>query len=268
MSTRLRVFAVAWLLVFIAACNPATLGPAAESSQPIEPASPAQIPTPETSLAPSLAPSATSSQAPSASGPIDPAAFTSLVDNAWFPLVPGTVFTYKGTKDGHKAVETVTVTSKTKVVGGVTCVVIEDKVSLAGVPAERLLGYYAQDRDGNVWYFGEDDQELENGHVVSTEGSWHAGVDNAPPELFMEASPTVGKSFAHDYTKSDFAVLSLADKVTVPLGAFADALVIKEWSPIEPDVETHKYYVPSVGLVRDVAVKGPTEEFVLVKVEH
>jgi hypothetical protein len=203
------------------------------------------------------------------SGAIDPTAFGTTVDNPWFPLVPGTTFTYTGTKDGRKAVETLTVATDTKVIAGVACVVVEDNVSLGGVAVERLLGYYAQDRDGNVWYFGEDMLEVNaKGQVVSTAGSWHAGVDKAPPALFMEASPTVGKTFAHDYTKNDFAVLSLADAVKVPYGAFADALVVKEWSPLEPDVETHKFYVRGVGLVRDVAVKGPREELVLVTVEH
>ena len=94
------------------------------------------------------------------------------------------------------------------------------------------------------------------GQVVSTDGSWHAGVDKAPPALFLEASPTGGKSFAHDYTKSDFAVLSLAGKVTVPFGSFSDALVTKEWSPVEPAVEMHKYYVRGVGLVVERPVLG------------
>jgi hypothetical protein len=267
--SRFSVLAVAGLLIIVAGCGSASQKPTPESSQPVEPTSTALASSSsERSASPSVTPSIAPSMAAAASGQIEPADFTSTVDNARFPLVPGTVFTYRGTKDGHKAVEIVTVTGETKILAGVTCVVIEDKVSLAGVPAERLLGYYAQDRGGNVWYFGEDDEELDNGQVVSTEGSWHAGVDKAPPALFMEASPTVGKSFAHDYTKSDFAVLSLADKVTVPFGAFTDALVTKEWSPVEPDVETHKFYVGGVGLVRDVAVKGPTEEFVLVKVER
>jgi hypothetical protein len=258
--SRFSVLAVAGLLIIVAGCGSASQKPTPESSQLIEPT----LALASRSSAPSAAPS----RAAGASGPIDPAEFTSTVDNAWFPLVPGTVFTYQGTKDGHKAVEIVKVTGEKKVLAGVTCIVIEDSVSFAGVPAERLLGYYAQDRAGNVWYFGEDDEGLDNGQVISTEGSWHAGVDKAPPAFFLEGSPTVGKSFAHDYTKSDFAVLSLAGKVTVPFGAFTDALVTKEWSPVEPDVEMHKFYVRGVGLVRDVAVKGPTEEFVLVKVEH
>jgi hypothetical protein len=84
----------------------------------------------------------------------------------------------------------------------------------------------------------------------------------------VEGTPVVGHSFEHAATKNDFAVLSLATAVKVPYGSFDNALVTKEWSPLEPDIETHKFYVPHLGVVRDVAVKGPTEELVLAKVEH
>jgi hypothetical protein len=268
MSTRSLALALLGSALLIAGCSATSVSPAAEPSastgpSPIAPASPASEP----SLGPG--PSAAASRTPAASGVIDPANFTSTVDNPWFPLTPGAKFTYTGTKDGRKAVETFTVTTGTKVIAGVTCVVLDDQVSLGGVPAERLLGYYAQDRGGNVWYFGEDMFELDaSGHVVGNGDSWHAGVDKAPPALFMEASPTVGDSFAHDYTKNDFAVVSLAEAVKVPYGAFTDALVTKEWSPLEPTIETRKYYVRGLGLVRDVAVKGPTEELVLVKVDR
>jgi hypothetical protein len=268
MSTPFSVLAVLGTAMLFASCTSTTVAPsefgrASDRPLPTASASPGSRP----SLAPTLG--TAPPKPPAASGTIEPANFTNAVDNPWFPLTPGTSLTYQGTKDGKKAVERFTVTSATKIIDGVTCVVVEDRISLGGVAAEKLLGYYAQDRAGTVWYFGEDTQELDaNGQVVSTEGSWRAGVDKAPPALFMEASPTVGHSFAHDYTKNDFANLSLTDKVTVPYGSFIDVLVTKEWSPLEPDIETHKYYVRGVGAVRDVAVKGPTEEFVLVKVEH
>jgi len=199
------------------------------------------------------------------SGPVDPANFAAKIDNAWFPLAPGTTLTYEGTKDDKRAVRVSAVTSKTKVIEGVTCVVVEDKVSLGGSPAERALAYYAQDLQGNVWIFGEDSQEIEHGRVVKNE-SWQAGVDGALPSFFMEAAPAIGHSFAHEYTNNDFEVVSLSESVKVPYGSFTDALLTKEWSPEEPDVLTHKYYVRGLGEVRDVSVKGPLEEFKLVQV--
>jgi hypothetical protein len=199
------------------------------------------------------------------SGPVDPANFVSKIDNPWYPLPPGMSLTYRGEKDRKLADRVVAVMSRTIVIEGVTCVVVEDSVSFAGQVAEKNLGYYTQDRQGNVWNFGEDAQEFENGQVIATEG-WRAGVDGALPSLVMEAAPAVGDAFAHDYTKNHFAVVSLAEPVTVPYGAFTDALVTKEWSPVEPDVLTHKYYARGVGEVRDVVVRGPKEEFVLLSV--
>ncbi len=266
MSRRLAVLGLVVPFLVFTGCVPVgtgsgDVGPTIEPSL-VRPPSPS----PTDGLEPTA--STVPSVSPGASGAIDPANFTSTVDNPWFPLLPGTMLTYQGTKDAKTAVETFTVTHATKVIAGVTCVVVEDRVSLGGVPAEKLLGYYAQDRAGNVWYFGEDMEELApNGTVVSTDGSWHAGVDKAYAAFFLEGSPTVGHSYGHDYTKNNWAVVRLSDQVTVPYGTFA-ALVTKEWSPLEPDVESRKYYVRGVGVVRDVVVKGPTEEFVLVKVEH
>ena len=270
MATRIPSVVFLWvalLATLIAACD-STSAPSHGADQSSQPSSAASL-LPSTQPSEMAGASAAASNRPAASGPIDPASFTSAIDNRWLPIARGTKWTYQGTKDGKRAVETFIVTRTTKVIDRVECVVTEDAVSLDGVPAETIIGCYAQDRDGNVWYFGEENQELDaGGRVVSTSGSWRAGVDHAPPALVMEGTPVVGHSFAHDYTKNDFAVVSLAEKVTVPYGTFDTALVTKEWSPDEPDIETHKFYVSGLGVVRDVAVSGPTEEFVLIRVEH
>ena len=148
------------------------------------------------------------------SGPLDPANFTGKIGNPWYPLTPGTKLTYRGEKDRKLADRVVAVTDRTIKIAGVTCVVTEDDVSFAGELAEKNLGYYAQDRQGNVWNFGEDAEEFESGQVVTTEG-WRAGLDGALPSLVMEAAPAVGDAFAHDYTKNHFAVVSLSEPVKV-----------------------------------------------------
>ena len=199
---------------------------------------------------------------------IDLANFGGAIDNPWLPLTPGTVLTYEGTKDDKPASLVVTVTKKMKAVDGVDCVVVEEMVSLAGKPADKTVGYYAQDRQGNVWYFGEDVQELNSkGKVTKTEG-WHAGIDGASPTLVMEAAPTKGHTLVNEYTNDHSEVVSLAKSVKVPFGSYKDALMIKEWTPDEPDVLVNKYYVRDIGTVRDVAVKGDKEEFLLVDVKH
>lgn len=204
---------------------------------------------------------ASNSAAPPASG------YTTRIDNPWYPLGPGTVLTYQGQKDRKAANRVVTVTGKTLKIAGVSCVVVEDDLYFADELAEKNVEYYAQDSAGSVWNFGEDAQEFENGKLAVSE-SWRAGVDGAQPALVMEASPVVGHSFVHEFSKNYFAVVSLAEPLRVPYGSFTDALVTKEWSPLERDVLTQKYYLRGVGEARDEVVRGPKEEFVLVSVKR
>ena len=198
--------------------------------------------------------------------PFNPADFGTTIDNPWLPLRPGTVRNYQGIKDATPAILVSTVTTKTKTIAGVACVVVEDVLTLAGTPTERTIGYYAQDKAGNVWYFGEDVQELNaQGKVVKSEG-WHTGTDGAKPGLIMPAQPEVGVELVQTATDDHSEVVSLAKPVKVPLGDYPDALLFKEWTPHEPNVLINKYYVKRIGLVRDVSVKGDNEEFQLVAI--
>ena len=131
---------------------------------------------------------------------IDPADFSPDVTNPWFPLTPGRTLVYTGTKDGQKALNLVATTSRTKKIDGVTTRVVEDRLYLSNVLEERTSDYYAQDRCGNVWYFGEDTAELDrHGNIVDTEGTWHAGVDDAQPGVFMQAHPQVSRRFRQEW---------------------------------------------------------------------
>jgi hypothetical protein len=208
----------------------------------------------------------------SASGP-DPGDFVGRVDNPWFPLVPGTTFVYRGVKDGKSARDVVTVTHATKTIQGVHCTAVRDRLYLAGRLEERTTDWYAQDRRGNVWYFGEATAELDRaGHVTSTEGSWLAGRDGAQAGIFMTARPMVGQSRRQEYYKryaeDHFAVVSLRARVSVPYTSSNRALLTKEWTPLEPGTLDHKYYVRGIGNVKEVTVKGPLERSELVSVQR
>ena len=73
-------------------------------------------------------------------------------------------------------------THRTKAIEGVRTTVVHDVVLRHGKPREVTDDWYAQDRDGNVWYFGENTKELDrHGHVTSREGSFKAGRDGARP---------------------------------------------------------------------------------------
>ena len=202
---------------------------------------------------------------------IDPADFTTRIDNKNFPLKPGTTFVYEGkTKDATEG-DVVAVTSDTKNIMGVECVVVNDRVTEDGKLTEKTYDWYAQDKKGNVWYFGEDSKEYENGKVVSTKGSWQAGVDGAKPGIIMPADPKVGENYRQEYYKGkaeDMAkVLSLDESATVPYGSFDHALMTNEWTPLEPNIAEHKYYAAGVGNILEVAVKGPQERLELVDVK-
>ena len=199
---------------------------------------------------------------------IDPANFSTTIDNKYMPLKPGTTYIYES-EDGATRVEVV-VLQETKTIQGVTCVVVRDTVSEDGTMVEDTLDWYAQDRDGNVWYFGEDTKEYEEGVVVSTAGSWEAGVKGAVPGIIMKADPKVGDTYQQEYLKGeaeDMAeVLALDVSIDVPYGSFTQVLRTKEWTPLEPGVEEEKLYAPRIGNIQTKTVKGGSEVENLVQV--
>ena len=202
---------------------------------------------------------------------IDPASFSPDVTNPWFPLRPGRTLVYTGTKDGRRALDLFAPSHRTRVVNGVRTRVVEDRLYLDDVLAERTSDYYAQDRCGNVWYFGEDTAELDrHGKVVSTEGTWHYGVGGAQPGVFMQARPQLGRRFRQEWLEGAaedvFKVIDRSARVTVPFGSFRHALRTAETNALEPDVLDNKYYVRGVGEVAELAVKGPREALRLVEI--
>ena len=201
---------------------------------------------------------------------IDRARFSDQVINRYFPLTPGTTYVYEGTKEGAAQRNEVTVTRDTKTILGVRCVVVHDTVMEEGSVVEDTFDWYAQDSDGNVWYFGEDSKEYENGKVISTEGSWEAGVDGAQPGIVMEASPKVGDSYRQEYYQGeaeDMAkVLKINESTTVSAGSYEQVVVTEDFTPLEPDVVEHKYFAPGVGFVAGSMVKGGSEQIELVKI--
>lgn len=203
---------------------------------------------------------------------IDPDEFVTEIDNPYFPLTPGTTFFYEGYKDNNATSNEVYVTHKTKKIIGVTTVVVRDRAFLNGKLVEETFDWYAQDEDGNVWYFGEDAKEYENGVVVSTEGSWQAGVNGAKPGIVMEAEPEKGDIYRQEYAKGvaeDMAkVLRLNVGVTVPYGSFKHCIETKDYSMLDPGIVEHKYYAPGIGFVSGIMVKGGSENTELVNITH
>jgi hypothetical protein len=195
--------------------------------------------------------------------------FTANVTNPWFPLRPGSVYRYRGVKDGRPSRDVMTVTHRTRTIQGAQCVAVSDLLYLNGKLGERTTDYYTQDPHGNVWYFGERTAELDaNGHVTSTSGSWLTGVHGARPGIFMFARPRPGLSARQEYLKGEaedhFEVVGMRYAVTVPYRHFSGAMLTKEWTPLEPGVIDHKYYVRGIGTVLEQTVKGGNERNELV----
>jgi hypothetical protein len=203
---------------------------------------------------------------------IDPANFVTTIDNRYFPLKPGTGFHYRGVKDAVVQTDDMIVTHQVKNVLGVRCTVVRDTVSEHGKPLERTFDWYAQDRDGNVWYMGEDARELKNGRFVRASDSWQAGVNGAQPGVIMPAHPRPKQVYRQEYYPPGGAldqarVLGTVAMIDVPMGSFKRPLATIEWSPVEPQFEK-KYYVAGVGEVMEQVVQGGHEQFELVKVTH
>jgi hypothetical protein len=203
----------------------------------------------------------------------NPSEFSARVDNVWFPLKPGTVFVYRGVKDGEPSRDVVTVTHRTTRIEGVPCVSVDDRLYVRGRLEERTTDWYAQDTKGNVWYFGENTAELdEQGRVTSTEGTWQAGRAGAIPGIYMPAHPAVGQSGRQEYYKGHaedhFEVVSLNAAVRVPYVSSRHALLTKEWTPLEPGVVDHKLYVRGVGTVLEQTVKGGNERNELISLRR
>jgi hypothetical protein len=191
---------------------------------------------------------------------LDPADFVHPIDNPYLPLRPGARWTYEGVVDGEDTRIELAVTTTHKEILGISAVGVSDTNHIDGELAAETLDWYAQDREGNVWYLGEETKEYENGVLKGTEGSWRAGVDGALPGIFMRAAPTVGDAYRQTYQPGQAEDLARVEQVgatqSIGLGDYRDVVVIQEWTPLEPETMERKYYAPGVGKIHEVITSG------------
>jgi hypothetical protein len=201
---------------------------------------------------------------------IDPSNFVTRVDNPYFPLTPGTTFIYEGQTEQGFEHDEFAVTHHTRTILGVRCIEVHDSVTTDGELTEDTFDWFAQDREGNVWYFGENTHELEDGLITTIEGTFMAGVNGDKPGIIMKAHPDVGDFYRQEFSLNnaeDFAeTRSLTQTVRVPAGTFHNCLKSKETTPLEPDLVEYKYYAPGVGNVLTVDARtGDREELVRIQ---
>jgi hypothetical protein len=200
---------------------------------------------------------------------VDPASFVEVVDNPYFPMIVGSRWVYEGESDGEVERVEITVTDDAKTVMGIAATVVRDSVYVDDELVEDTYDWFAQDRDGNVWYLGEDSTEYENGEAASTAGSWEAGVDGALPGIVMPAEPIVGDAFRQEYYLGEaedmFAIVEVDGSSDVPTGHYEDVVTTTDWTPLEPDVIEEKQYAPGVGKLREAKTAGGEEVSELVE---
>lgn len=189
---------------------------------------------------------------------INPADFVAVVDNPYFPRIPGDKFIYEGqTENGFERIELV-ILEETKVIMGVTTTIMRDTVYLNGEIREDTYDWFAQDKDGNVWYFGEDVNDYENGVVVSKAGSWEAGVDGALPGIVMYGDPAahLGESYLQEYYAGEAEdtadLLSVRENLEIAFGSFDNVVQTYDYTPLDPNSQEHKFYAAGLGKIRNV----------------
>jgi hypothetical protein len=219
--------------------------------------------------------------APPAAGTPHRGAFSAptRVDNRWWPLVPGTRYTLVGSAnrgDGRRPHRVLfTVTDLTKVIDGVTTVVVWDRDYNGGRLLEDELAFNAQDDEGTVWNFGEYPEQYEHGRLAGAPDTWIVGRAGAREGVAMPARPRVGtasylQGWAPAIEFSDRArVFGTGRRTCVPLACYRGVLETDEWNPTEHGAHERKFYAPGVGNIRVGVASGKEREaLVLQRVEH
>jgi hypothetical protein len=202
---------------------------------------------------------------------LNPADFTTRIDNPYWPMRKGSRWVYRETdNEGAKQRVVVTVTRRTKMIAnGVRARVVRDVVTEDGKPVEVTDDYYAQDKAGNIWYLGEATTEYENGKPSSTAGSFEAGVDGAQAGIIMPAKPRVGLAYREEYyaghAEDKARIVSLREQAEVPFGHFRKVLMTRNTNPLEPKSVEFKFYARGVGPVLAVGVSGGSDREDLVR---
>jgi hypothetical protein len=182
-----------------------------------------------------------------------PTEWVATVTHPLFPLTPGTTLRYEDRGTGETVV--VEVLEDTRVVKGVLATVVRDRVYEDGELVEDTHDWFAQDRSGNVWYLGEQSQEIEAGDVVGTPGSWEWGADDALPGIVMWADPAEAgdREYFQEYrpgiAEDRGRYVAFDRDVTVPAGRFRGCVVTEDWNLLESGARERKTYCPRVGLV-------------------
>ena len=201
---------------------------------------------------------------------LNPSDFGKVVNNPYFPLPVGRTWVYKGVKDGKTQVDRVHVTSATRKIEGIMAMTVTDVARHHGRLLEKTTDWYAQAKDGTVWYLGERTAAYLPGGKVDRSGSWIAGVKDAEPGIVMKPHPRVPDAYRQEFMRGNAEdtawIVIRGGQLAVPAGKFHRTLTSLEFTRLEPGVIDQKVYAPGVGIISEQAVRGPAEVARLVRV--
>lgn len=202
---------------------------------------------------------------------INPTEFSFELTNKYFRLRPGMKFTYLKMGLTKKERTEVEVLGNTKIVMGVKTIVVRSREWGDDVLKEDTYDWYAQDKEGNVWYFGEQVANYEDGKMKNNAGSWEAGVDGALPGIVMPGNPKVGQTHRQEYYKGGaedmVTIVSVDESVKVAFGSYDGCVKIRNWSKLESGAE-NKTFCAQVGFmvveepVGETGLMSPRNELV------
>ena len=192
---------------------------------------------------------------------INPANFSNStnITNTYYPAPPGKKYIYEGqTDEGLERVEEERL-AETKTIMGITCIVVNFKEYVNGKLTEDTRDWYAQDNNGNLWYFGEAvDNYNANGTISDHGGSWEAGIDGAQPGMIMPANPQTGMRYREEYyfghAEDEAEITRTGITETISLGTFNNCIKTKNWTALEPDALENKVYAPGIGLIKEIDI--------------
>jgi hypothetical protein len=189
--------------------------------------------------------------------------------NRYFPLRIGNRWEFQSGTETN----TVEITNETKLIDDVTCIVSRDLVYDEGKLIEATDDWFAQAKDGNVWYCGEEAKSYEsfegdqpqNPELVSVDGLFKAGVEGAKPGIIFQARPIVGQSYLEEFALANAEDMAQVFSTTYSFGEDAeldrfvprrlaqhlcnrDCVVTENVSLLEPGVAERKYYAPGIGV--------------------
>ena len=192
-----------------------------------------------------------------------PENFVSRVTNSFLPLTPGSTFSFRTETDKGSEIGEIEILNETKTILGITCTVVKDRVYLNNQLIEDTYDWFAQDKNGNVWYMGEQVDNYVNGVIDNHYGSWEAGLDGAEPGIMMAADPAPGLYYRQEHylsqAEDQAEVVGSNESITVPAGTFKNCIKIRETNPLDPSFLEYKYYASGVGLVKVEKIADPAE---------